>query len=49
MKLQKLEEVKVKKKLLIQQTKKLIIKKENGRFTQEMLDIYGSYADGYDR
>lgn len=27
----------------------LIIKKENGRFTQEMLDIYGSYADGYDR
>lgn len=27
----------------------LIIKKENGKFTQEMLDIYGSYADGYDK
>lgn len=27
----------------------LIIKKENGKFTDEMLEIYGSYADGYDR
>ena len=27
----------------------LIIKKENGKFTSEMLDIYGSYADGYDK
>ncbi|MDE6768026.1 MAG: methyltransferase, partial [Eubacterium sp.] len=27
----------------------LIIKKENGKFTEEMLDIYGSYADGYDK
>ena len=27
----------------------LIIKKENGKFTPEMLDIYGSYADGYDK
>lgn len=27
----------------------LIIKKENGKFTQEMLEIYGSYADGYDK
>lgn len=27
----------------------LIIKKENGKFTPEMLRIYGSYADGYDR
>lgn len=27
----------------------LIIKKENGRFTDEMLEIYGSYADGYDK
>ncbi len=25
----------------------LIIKKENGRFTDEMIEIYGSYADGY--
>ena len=23
--------------------------KENGKFTPEMLDIYGSYADGYDK
>lgn len=27
----------------------LIIKKENGKFTPEMLEIYGSYADGYDK
>lgn len=27
----------------------LIIKKENGKFTDEMLNIYGSYADGYDK
>lgn len=27
----------------------LIIKKDNGRFTKEMLEIYGSYADGYDK
>ena len=27
----------------------LIIKKGNGKFTNEMLDVYGSYADGYDR
>ncbi len=27
----------------------LIIKKDNGKFTDEMLKIYGSYADGYDR
>lgn len=29
--------------------KDLIIKKENGKFTDEMLTVYGSYADGYDR
>lgn len=27
----------------------LIIKNESGRFTPEMLEIYGSYADGYDK
>lgn len=27
----------------------LSIKKENGRFTDEMLAVYGSYADGYDK
>lgn len=27
----------------------LQIKKENGRFTDEMLKVYGSYADGYDK
>ena len=27
----------------------LINKKDNDKFTQEMLDIYGSYADGYDK
>jgi tRNA1(Val) A37 N6-methylase TrmN6 len=27
----------------------LIIKKQNGKFTDEMLQVYGSYADGYDR
>ena len=27
----------------------LQIKKENGKFTDEMLKIYGSYADGYDK
>lgn len=27
----------------------LIIKREDGKFTEEMLDIYGSYADGYDK
>ena len=27
----------------------LQIKKENGKFTQEMLAVYGSYADGYDK
>lgn len=27
----------------------IIIKKENGKFTDEMLEIYGSYADGYDK
>ena len=27
----------------------LIINKDNGKFTPEMLDIYGSYADGYDK
>lgn len=27
----------------------LIIKKKNGKFTDEMLEIYGSYADGYDK
>lgn len=27
----------------------LVIKKENGKFTEEMLEIYGSYADGYDK
>lgn len=27
----------------------LIIKKENGKFTDEMIEIYGSYADGYDK
>lgn len=27
----------------------LIIKKDNGKFTDEMLKIYGSYADGYDK
>ncbi len=27
----------------------LIIKNENGKFTREMLEIYGSYADGYDK
>ncbi|MGN0529386.1 MAG: tRNA1(Val) (adenine(37)-N6)-methyltransferase [Eubacterium sp.] len=29
--------------------KDLVIKKENGKFTDEMLTVYGSYADGYDR
>ena len=24
-------------------------KKENGKFTREMLSVYGSYADGYDK
>lgn len=27
----------------------LIIKNENGKFTDEMLEIYGSYADGIDK
>lgn len=27
----------------------LSIKKENGKFTDEMLDVYGSFADGYDK
>lgn len=27
----------------------LIIKKDNLKFTGEMLKIYGSYADGYDK
>lgn len=27
----------------------LSIKKENGKFTEEMLKVYGSYADGYDK
>ncbi len=27
----------------------LSIKKDNGRFTDEMLAVYGSYADGYDK
>lgn len=27
----------------------IVIKKENGKFTDEMLEIYGSYADGYDK
>lgn len=27
----------------------LQIKKENGKFTDEMLGVYGSYADGYDK
>lgn len=27
----------------------LIIKKDDGKLTKEMLEIYGSYADGYDR
>ena len=27
----------------------LVIKKENGKFTDEMLKVYGSYADGYDK
>ena len=27
----------------------LIVKKENGKFTDEMIKIYGSYADGYDK
>lgn len=27
----------------------LSIKKKNGRFTDEMLKVYGSYADGYDK
>lgn len=27
----------------------LIIKKKNGKFTDEMLEIYGSYADGVDK
>ncbi|MCC8015821.1 MAG: methyltransferase [Clostridiales bacterium] len=27
----------------------LFIKKENGKFTDEMIKIYGSYADGYDK
>ncbi len=27
----------------------LSIKKENGKFTDEMLKVYGSYADGYDK
>lgn len=27
----------------------LIIKKENGKFSDEMLGVYGSYADGYDK
>lgn len=27
----------------------LIIKKDNGKFSDEMLKIYGSYADGYDK
>lgn len=27
----------------------LQIKKENGKFTREMLAVYGSYADGYDK
>lgn len=27
----------------------LIIKKENNKFTDEMIKVYGSYADGYDR
>lgn len=27
----------------------LVIKKDNGKFTDEMLEIYGSYADGYDK
>jgi tRNA1(Val) A37 N6-methylase TrmN6 len=27
----------------------LVTKKENGKFTDEMLKVYGSYADGYDK
>lgn len=27
----------------------LSIKKDNGKFTDEMIEIYGSYADGYDK
>ena len=27
----------------------LSIKKENGKFTEEMLKVYGSFADGYDK
>lgn len=27
----------------------LSIKKENGKFTEEMIRVYGSYADGYDK
>lgn len=27
----------------------LTIKKQNGKFTDEMIKIYGSYADGYDK
>lgn len=26
----------------------LVIKQSNGKFTKEMLDVYGSYADGYE-
>lgn len=26
----------------------LVIKRPDGRFTPEMLDVYGSYADGYE-
>lgn len=26
----------------------LVIKKDDGRFTEEMLQVYGSYADGYE-
>lgn len=36
-------------KPLLRVEPQLIIKKDNGKFTPEMLDIYGSYADGYDK
>ena len=36
-------------KPFLQVEKNLVIKKENGKFTEEMLEVYGDYAKGYDR
>ncbi len=36
-------------KPFLQVEKNLVIKKGNGKFTEEMLEVYGDYAKGYDR